>query len=153
MYVTETFDSVLFPYERMLQKKVHNKPTSFPNLFTICCHPEDSHEKANSCSMPGDQRAITAASCWNFLTHVKLLQSLSPADSKSALLSIVLTSINYCHPVCHGRTPRPIPPPLNLFSGVDCLYEIKQWMEFVVEWFVADVCCLCLSLLVYKLKQ
>ena len=84
--------------------------------------------------------------------HVKLLQSLSPAHSKSVLLSIVLTSISYCHPVCLGGTPRPIPPPLNLFSGVDCLYEIKQRMELVVGWFVADVCCLCLSLLVYKLK-
>lgn len=64
--------------------------------------------------------------------HVKLLQSLSPADSKPAFLSIMLTRINYCQPVCHGGTLRPIPPPLNLFSGVVYVRSSSGWNLWLV---------------------
>ena len=142
---------MLFPYERMLQKKFIINPLALQIYLPFAVTPTTVMKRQTlvPCLLtrqPSRQPpAGTSSRTVNF-------QSLSPAHSKSALLSIVLTSISYCHPVCHGGTPRPIPPPLNLFSGVDCLYEIKQRMELVVGWFVADVCCLCLSLLVYKLK-
>lgn len=109
MYVVETLESMFFPLWKNIAEKLNNKSTSFPNLFTICCNTEGSHEKAN---FPGPllipwlvaREPFMAASCWNFLTHVKFLWSLIPTDSKSSFLPIMLTSINCFQPVSWWST-------------------------------------------------